>query len=384
MRPQQIFDVVVIGGGLAGSAAGIHLASHGYSIAIVEREAKAHHKVCGEFLSPETLPYLQELGIDLDLLQASSLNFFSLHSSLFKTRVSFKSPSRGLSRYALDEACLAKAGKAGCVILRGEQAESYEKDSSQTFVLNTSRGILKSKTLFLATGKHELRKMNVRQGAENSAIAFKMHYHLTDESLKKMKEEVALFFFRGGYGGFSEIENHVFNFCFIINKNRFRDLGNSYLSVLSSFKKENPDLGEILTQATPLWHKPMAISGVPYGYLFQQKASHKENGIYLLGDQFAVIPSLTGSGMAIALFTARLAFTYYHHRGSRGVVSYTEKCFKTIQSRMHLAYPFHRFTRSPLLADSAVGVLKLFPFLSDYLLQKTRIPVFVPLEIVKN
>ncbi|MBF0492684.1 MAG: FAD-dependent monooxygenase [Deltaproteobacteria bacterium] len=309
MRPQQIFDVLVIGGGLAGSAASFHLASHGYSVAIVEREAQAHHKICGEFLSQETLPYLKELGIDLDALKASSLNAFSFYSTHFNSRNLFDAPARGLSRYVLDEACLEKAGQAGCLIFRGEQAESYEKDSSQTFLLKTSRGILKAKTLFLATGKHELKKMNIRQGLESSAIGFKMHCHLTEEAQKKLKQDIALFFFKGGYGGLCKIENQIANFCFIIDKKRFRNLENSYETTLSSLQKENPSLGEFLKNASPLWPKVLAMSGIPYGYLFRAKVSTQETGIYPLGDQFAVIPSLTGSGMAIALYTARKAFT---------------------------------------------------------------------------
>ena len=58
-------EAVVVGGGLAGSGAAIQLARAGRDVVLIEREAQAQHKVCGEFLSREALRYLELLGIDV-------------------------------------------------------------------------------------------------------------------------------------------------------------------------------------------------------------------------------------------------------------------------------------------------------------------------------
>ena len=55
----------------------------------------------------------------------------------------------------------------------------------------------------------------------------------------------------------------------------------------------------------PCWTAPASVAGLPYGYLC--RASDCADGLYRVGDQFAVIPSFTGEGIAIALRTARLA-----------------------------------------------------------------------------
>jgi len=58
-------EVVVIGGGLAGSAAAIVLGRAGSDVVLLERESQPQHKVCGEFLSREALKYLELLGLEV-------------------------------------------------------------------------------------------------------------------------------------------------------------------------------------------------------------------------------------------------------------------------------------------------------------------------------
>jgi flavin-dependent dehydrogenase len=65
---------------------------------------------------------------------------------------------------------------------------------------------------------------------------------------------------------------------------------------------------------------------VPYGHVHREHAG--SDGLYRAGDQFAVIPSFTGEGVALALRTARLAAlrilagapaAAYHHAAGRDV-----------------------------------------------------------------
>ena len=63
MRTTQA-DVLIIGGGLAGLCAGIDLAQAGYEVLLFEPKAYPRHKVCGEYISNEVLPYLKSLGFD--------------------------------------------------------------------------------------------------------------------------------------------------------------------------------------------------------------------------------------------------------------------------------------------------------------------------------
>jgi flavin-dependent dehydrogenase len=73
-------DNLVIGGGLAGSMAAIRLAAAGRQVTLLEKESCAHHKVCGEFLSPEAVGYLNQVGINPLDLGASTIRFVRLSS----------------------------------------------------------------------------------------------------------------------------------------------------------------------------------------------------------------------------------------------------------------------------------------------------------------
>ena len=57
-------EAVAVGGGPAGSATACGLAALGRDVVLIERTAKPHNKVCGEFLSVETQMQLQRLGVD--------------------------------------------------------------------------------------------------------------------------------------------------------------------------------------------------------------------------------------------------------------------------------------------------------------------------------
>ena len=77
--PHEV-DNLVIGGGLAGSMVTIRLASAGRSVTLLEKERSAHHKVCGEFLSPEAVEYLRQAGVEPLNLGAATIRFLRMSS----------------------------------------------------------------------------------------------------------------------------------------------------------------------------------------------------------------------------------------------------------------------------------------------------------------
>jgi 2-polyprenyl-6-methoxyphenol hydroxylase-like FAD-dependent oxidoreductase len=66
--PQQ-FDIVVIGGSVAGSAVAATLSDEGYSVALIEREAAFRDRARGEGIHPWGMDEAEELGL-LELLRA--------------------------------------------------------------------------------------------------------------------------------------------------------------------------------------------------------------------------------------------------------------------------------------------------------------------------
>ena len=65
---KDFYDVVIIGGGLAGLTLAITLAKEGRTIALIEKESYPFHKVCGEYISLESWDFLLRCGVPLQEL----------------------------------------------------------------------------------------------------------------------------------------------------------------------------------------------------------------------------------------------------------------------------------------------------------------------------
>jgi len=294
-------DHLVIGGGPAGSMAAIRLAAAGRDVVLIERERIAHHKVCGEFLSREAVHYLHQLGIDPRDLGAEAICTLRLSSGsrIVTRQLPFQALS--LSRRVLDEALLQHARQTGCRILRGVAVESLiPKTGTWTAALANGETI-HAQTVFLATGKHDLRGFHRSPSRQSDLIGFKLHWQLSPAAAHALSGCMELFLFPGGYGGLSLVEDGVANLCLVVRRAASHKLG-GWPALLASIRTANCHVGQLLKDAKPLWPRPLAISPIPYGYL-----GPHPHGLWCIGDQAAVIPSFTGDGVSIALHSAALA-----------------------------------------------------------------------------
>ena len=65
-------DVIVVGGGPAGTACAIGLAQRGYAVTLLDRARFPRDKACGEFLTPQACKLLQDLGVWDEVLCAGA------------------------------------------------------------------------------------------------------------------------------------------------------------------------------------------------------------------------------------------------------------------------------------------------------------------------
>ena len=112
------FNVIIIGGGLAGLTAAIHLSKEKYDVLVIEKTAYPKHKVCGEYISNEVFPYLQFLDIEVYNLGAQKINRFELSTPKGNlTKAILPLGGFGISRYTLDDALAKKAIQNGVKII---------------------------------------------------------------------------------------------------------------------------------------------------------------------------------------------------------------------------------------------------------------------------
>ncbi len=360
-------DAIVIGAGLAGGLAAIELARVGKDVLLLEREAAAHHKVCGEFLSFEAQSHLAHLGVDLAAMGAVPIDKLRIIKG--RRQVQRRLPFRGmsLSRFVLDEELLRLANAAGVTVKRGATANGLNHFETGWQAEVSQRGgqhtTFEAPTVFLATGKHDLRGQSRPPGTQNNLIGFKMHF---ETPLTQWDDTVDLVMFQGGYAGVSKIEGGKINISLVVDKERYAELGKDWNILLQTIKQETPALRKRLEGATPCWPKPMAIFGIPYGFV-QETSS--EPGLYRLGDQVAVIPSFSGNGMSIALFSAALAVRDYLEKGN----SYNQQIGKALKRKLFYATLLSQAGVHPFWSRQLFALLKRMPWLITRFAMRTRL-----------
>jgi menaquinone-9 beta-reductase len=298
-------DVLIVGGGPAGAAAACHLATAGWNVLLCERERQPRPKVCGEFLSASACAELAALGIMPDAMGAAPISHVRLVHGTRQARAALPFAAVGLSRERLDEQLLARAGDCGAHIRRGLSVRRLEHTGQAWRAILADGDAIETPLVLLATGKHDLHSHRRPRSAGADVIGFKMRWRLADDQAADLAGHVELVWFDGGYAGLQPIEHGLANLCLVITAAAFARLGRSWPRLLEHLASTAAHFGARLSGASPAWPRPVTIAGVPYGHMHRDDAGG--DGLYRAGDQFAVIPSFTGEGVALALRTARLA-----------------------------------------------------------------------------
>lgn len=365
-------EVVVAGGGLAGAGAACVLAKAGREVMLLEREAAATHKICGEFLSTETQGYLRRLGLDLDALGGHVISHLRLirQKTIVETALPFN--GLGLSRYRLDEALLNHASHSGAQLWRGQRASVADIKGSIIDLDVQSAGKVRTNSLFLATGKHDLRELrrNPKTSPED-LVGFKMHFEVDSAQHHALANHVELVLFDQGYAGLQRVEDGRVNLCLLAEANWLNACGGTWAGLLEELLRTCPHLQRRLSNAIPLLSQPLSIYRVPYGFVYNPPANNAGN-IYRLGDQVGVIPSFSGDGMGIALHSGVVAAT--HYLDGLGAARYHRQIRRDIASQICRAGLLYRASRWGPSQRLLMGWAGLMPRSLHLAASLTRIP----------
>jgi flavin-dependent dehydrogenase len=350
----------IIGGGLAGAAAAARLAQAGQAPLLLERETQPHDKICGEFLSAESRHALAAIGFDAGRLGGVPIDRVRLHAGrrMAEARLPFVATS--ITRRVLDAALLDHAAAAGAKVQRGVSVRAIADGRTLTSVGESDAG-----PLLLATGKHDLRGMaRDRAGTIADLIGFKMFFR-APALHRALAGTVAVVLFDGGYAGLQPVEGGRLNLCLLVEQPRYKALGGNWPALLAALLAE-PGLAG-LAEAEPLLDKPLAISGVPYGWL----ARAAGDDLWRLGDQAAVIPSFCGDGMAIALHSGQLAGAML--AGGATASQFQQRLHGDVARQVRLAVAVQRLARQRHLGLAMVAGLGLLPGAIAALARWTRV-----------
>jgi flavin-dependent dehydrogenase len=350
---------LIVGAGPAGAAAAITLARAGAPHLLVERTRETGDALCGGFLSWRTLETLVRLGVDPEALSPRTISRVRLFSGSSFAEARLPRPAKAISRRALDTALLAAAETAGAAIERGAIVRAVGDG------IATVDGISLSGPILLATGKHDVRGAG-RPVEADPAMGLRVRMPATPALDRLVGDAVELHLFDRGYAGVALQEDGSANVCLALRRSRLREAGTP-LDLLRALA--TGPLGDRLAgldARTPI----DAVANVPYGW----RAAPAP--FYRLGDQGAVIASLAGEGMGIALASGIGAATA--HLGGIGPPAWQRTFARRARRPVLLADVVRQLVERPIGAAFALSATRALPVLMQIMARATRIGAEAP------
>ena len=373
MKAESNYDVIIAGGGPAGSSAAIHLAQYGARVLLVEQKKFPRPKLCGEFISPECCAHFERLGVAERMLagnpsQLSETVFFSKNG----TNVSVPSKwfsaggaALGLSRAEMDERLLRRAVEVHAEVREDVNVvDLLVQDGRVTGVKLKENGIeetIRAPITIDATGRARAltrmfeRTRNIKLHLQQRPlVAFKAHLRNTSVASGACE----IYFYRGGYGGLSTIENGLSNLCFIVNARDVRAHDSDATRLMRQIVCENRRAAETLRHAE-LASDWLAVSLESFG----RHSPAPAFGLLAIGDAASFIDPFTGSGMLMALESGELAAGAIAPQLARlqsttglkmASESYTRLYRAQFNSRLRLCSMIRRAAFVPGFADVAI------------------------------
>jgi flavin-dependent dehydrogenase len=366
-RAHPVSDTIVVGAGPAGSAAAIGLARAGAKPLLLERSRETGNALCGGFLSWRTLARLDALGIDRAALGGQAVSRVRLFAGRRSSETRLPGAAVGVSRHRLDGTLQAAAAAAGAGLERGVHATTLGNGSVQT----RDGATLTAPSLFLAAGKHGFRgfaREPARWQRADPVIGLRLRLPAHPALARLVGDAVELHLFDRGYAGLVRQEDGGGNLCLAVHKSRLDEAGGDPAALLRTLGDALPPLGERLAQAD--WARPVdAIGHVPYGW----RTADTTPGLFKLGDQAGVIPSLAGEGMGLALASAEAAVVAWRRRGPEAAPDFQRSLAARMTRPFAIANLIWRMGENSHTAAPMTAMASLFPPLVRIASQTTRI-----------
>ena len=353
---------LIVGAGPAGCAAALALAQRGIRATIVERDTAVRDAICGGFMSWRTLDALARIGIAVDGHPVTRVAVF-----VGGRKVDAPLPGRaiGLSRRALDRAMQAAVERHGVTIERGVEVRALCQGGVRV-ADGTTRT---APVIFLASGKHDVRGLARPRDAADATLGLRLRIGAHPSLSRLVGDAIELHLADRAYVGIELQEDGSANLCLAVRKSRLAEAEGNPRLLLRQLAYRTP-LADRLAFAGDA--SIDAIAAVPYGW----RATTTMPGLYRLGDQAAVIPSIAGEGIGIAVASG-VAAAHAYADGcdapsfQRAFARQTRRPVATARLLWHAA-------ENVRLAALAVPMLRVLPGLAQFAARVTRIDDLMP------
>jgi flavin-dependent dehydrogenase len=312
LKPDSgIVDLAIIGGGPAGTAAALEASRRGLRAAVWERGHFPRDKVCGEFVSSEALPLLQNEipGTVACGAEIRCAEFIPDHGAARNFRL--PRPALGLSRRLLDAALWKAAEGAGVEAHEGEPVGRVRKlaaggrQAAIWEIESTAGSIGRAKALIVACGRwwgiEGLSSPARRVGPQTPGewVGVKAHFAGIPP-----RGRVAMYFFPRGYCGLAPVEDGACNVCCLVHRERVREPRAGGLEDFAAWLAQVSRLPALERRLRGAEQVTPVVTTAPV-HVARRPAS--QGGALLVGDASGFLDPFTGEGISMALHSGRLA-----------------------------------------------------------------------------
>lgn len=380
-------DVLILGAGPAGSALARQLAGEGFSVVIADKKAFPRQKPCGEFLSPECLPYLAELGLGGMLEELGAQRVLGMRLSGYGRAAdgSFRQlddrPGHGRSGYGIrrerfDHHLLRAAEASGAHFLPRHEFVSLQRDAGGRVTGAMLKAVdgapvaVTAKHVVGADGVHSrvAKALGVqRKIGWLSQFALVAHFAGVPS---RPRADVHLL--PGGFFAATTVDEGLYSLNLVLPQQAFgKRTAADWDAFVEGYAAQAPALAERLQGGTRL--APWRGCG-PFGF---RTTTPTLPGAWLCGDAAGYVDPLTGEGIYFALFGARALGTQLaaslHEPASeaKAMAAYRAARKRELAPRMAASKLLQRAIRHPWLVGPFLGMLGRWPGLADLLVTMT-------------
>jgi flavin-dependent dehydrogenase len=361
-----MYDLVCIGGGPAGTSAAITAARHGAHVLLLERGSLPRHKVCGEFVSAESLSLLASLlsqspegrQVIGHAIRISQARLFIDHTMI---KALVEPAAASIPRLMLDQLLWQAAVQLGVECRQRCDAEQIQSPTrpGEPFLITANGSRFESRAVIDATGRwSRFTGLEVPAGA-GKWIGLKAHYSEPDAV-----PSVDLYFFDGGYCGVSPVSKDQVNACAMVRADAARSLAEVFL------------LHPLLAERSGRWNALTApVSTSPL--LFRDPVPLRQL-ILCAGDSAGFIDPFAGDGISLALRSgAAAADSLAHYFADQTTLAVAGHLYRQTYQRnfvpaLRAAARIRRLIRIPTAVRRLLLPLLQAPGIADLLVRKTR------------
>lgn len=364
--PPRSAEVIVVGGGPAGSTTATLLAKAGHDVVLLDKAQFPRHKACSEYINPAGVQILQELDVWERICRAKPhlMKRMIVHApggDRFAADFDRVQPGRmalGLSRYQLDAILLDHAASSGVrVIERAHVREVVREENRVVGVVATihrNNHTLRANIVIGADGRHSVVARSL--GLSRSVPAMKrtgLVAHFRD--VQEIGDHGEMHIGRGCYAGIAPLEDGLFNVAFVTASDALTSRTDTVEAFFRAGLASLDGVADRLTGASQVG----GVRGVgPMAHRLRRTAG---DGYLLVGDAAGFLDPFTGDGIYEGLRGAQIAAPIVHEAlvndtvtGS-SLAAYRTARLAEFGAKRAVSITVQGFIRTPWLMNYATG-----------------------------